>query len=57
MIAARIEAARQRRVPEQSRLPIAWLAEVPPLKSVEDVKKFGAQLAHIEPGSRRLLTA
>jgi hypothetical protein len=41
----RLEAARLHRAPHRERLPIAYAAEVPELKTDGDIKKYGAQLA------------
>lgn len=45
MLAARVEAARLERAPNERRLPIAWLAEIPQLMSPAEIKKFGSRLA------------
>ena len=45
MLAARVEAARLERAPNERRVPVAWAAEIPALMTPAEIKKFGSRLA------------
>jgi AAA domain len=48
MIAARIEAIRRTKSPEIARPPIAWITNVPRLKTDADIKTFGRHLRAVD---------
>jgi hypothetical protein len=53
MLPARIEAARLNRLPDKMKLPIAWSAEIPALKTGADINRFASRLRLLDEKFRK----